>query len=59
MWQHFAQLKINREAGTLGRGVPEISSRVVQNNVIILNLWYAVAYRAFLAAQLPVEAAHG
>ncbi|KXK47549.1 hypothetical protein [Nitrosomonas europaea] len=59
MWQHFAQLEINREAGTLGRGVPEISSRVVQNNYIILNLWYAVAYRAFLVAQLSVGAAHG
>jgi hypothetical protein len=32
---------------------------VVQNNYIILNLWYAVAYRAFLVAQLSVGAAHG
>jgi len=56
---YFTQLDINREAGTLGRGVPEISSTVVQNNKVILNLRYAVAYLAFLATQLSAGAAHG
>lgn len=45
----FCQLEISREAGTLGRGVPKISLAMVQNNVVILNLRYAIAYRDFSA----------
>ena len=51
MCHRFAQLKIFREAGTLGLGVPEISLAVVQNNVVILNHGYAIAYREIPAAR--------
>ncbi len=30
----------------MGRGVPEILSTLIENNKVILNLRYAVAYRA-------------
>ncbi len=47
------------EAGTLGRNVPEISLTGVQNNFVILNLRYAVAYRAFPVMRLIIGAADG
>lgn len=47
------------EAGTLGRGVPEISLIVVQNNYVILNHGYAIAYRDFLAAGLSCGVVNG
>lgn len=34
----------------MGRGVPEMQSTVIENNFVILNLRYAVAYRAFSAS---------
>lgn len=48
-----------REAGTLGRGVPEILLAVVQNNEVILNHGYAIAYRKIPAERLLCGAANG
>ncbi|WP_275689457.1 hypothetical protein [Nitrosomonas sp. JL21] len=43
----------------MGNIVPGISSTVIQNNVVILNIWYAVAYRATLTLWLCDGAANG
>ena len=53
------QTNINREAGTMGRGVPEISLVAIKNNSVILDLRYGVAYRAVVVIVFPGRAVHG
>lgn len=43
----------------MGRTVPGVSSTVVQNNLVILNYRYAIAYREFSAALFSGGAADG
>lgn len=43
----------------MGRGVPDISLAVIENNSIILNPRYSVEYRAVSAAPFQRGAANG
>ncbi len=43
----------------MGRGVPDISTRVIEDNSVILNLRYGLVYRSFSAALFQSEAANG
>ncbi|WP_219908533.1 hypothetical protein [Nitrosomonas aestuarii] len=54
-----SQYSTNREAGTMGRSVPEISLAVIENNAVILNLREAIVYRSVSAAPSQSGAANG
>ncbi len=43
----------------MGRGVPDISLAVIENNVVILKLRETIAYLGFSAALFQSGAVHG